>query len=199
MAKQDAEKRERPKKPSRAKDQAHLTGWEPFAAKFNGKPSAYNRQKAEIICEQLSEGIPLREICRQPGMPAWRTVYDWMYQDADLDAAIAHSRDLGWDAIAEDCFRIADTPMYGEETTESEDETGTKRISVKRIDMLGHRKLQVETRLKLLAKFHPKKYGDALKLSGDKENPLRMETEIKAKEMFDGVIEALEASRRKKS
>ncbi|MNU09652.1 hypothetical protein D3C72_2563420 [compost metagenome] len=26
--------------------------------------------------------------------------------------------------------------------------------------MLGHRRLQVETRLKLLAKWHPKKYGE---------------------------------------
>jgi hypothetical protein len=72
-------------------------------------------------------------------------------------------------------------------------------VTIKKVDMLGHRKLQVETRLKLLAKFNPKKYGDALKLSGDKENPLRLETELKAKEMFDGVIEALEAARRKKS
>jgi hypothetical protein len=132
-------------------------------------------------------------------MPAWRTVYDWMYQDEDLTAAIANSRDLGWDAIAEDCFRIADTPMYGEEVTETEDEEGVRRVTIKKVDMLGHRKLQVETRLKLLAKFNPKKYGDALKLSGDKENPLRLETELKAKEMFDGVIEALEAARRKKS
>jgi hypothetical protein len=39
-------------------------------------------------------------------------------------------------------------------------------------DMLGHRKLQVETRLKLLAKWDPRRYGDALKLSGDPEAPL---------------------------
>lgn len=191
MAKQDAAKRERPKKAP-----ANTPAPAP-AIKRLGKASSYDPIKAESICQQLSEGIPLREICRQSGMPAWRTVYDWMYQDEELTAAIAHARDLGWDAIAEDCFRIADTPMYGDETTESEDETGIKRISVKKVDMLGHRKLQVETRLKLLAKFHPKKYGDALKLSGDKENPLRMETEVKAREVFDGVIAALEASRRK--
>ena len=81
--------------------------------KTGGKTSSYDPDKAKYICEQLSEGVPLREICRQEGMPAWRTVYDWMYQDADLSAAIEISRDLGWDAIAEDCFRIADTPMYG--------------------------------------------------------------------------------------
>jgi hypothetical protein len=41
-------------------------------------------------------------------------------------------------------------------------------------DMLGHRKLQIETRLKLLAKFHPTKYGDKVMLAGDKENPLEL-------------------------
>jgi len=31
---------------------------------------------------------------------------------------------------------------------------------------LGHRKLRIETRLKLLAKFHPTKYGEKLGLQG---------------------------------
>ena len=32
-------------------------------------------------------------------------------------------------------------------------------------DMLGHRKLQIETRLKLLAKWDPKRYGKKLDLN----------------------------------
>jgi hypothetical protein len=35
-----------------------------------------------------------------------------------------------------------------------------------REDMLGHRKLQIETRLKLLAKWSPKRYGDKLGIGG---------------------------------
>ena len=31
--------------------------------------------------------------------------------------------------------------------------------------MLGHRKLQIETRLKLLAKWDPKRYGDKVDLN----------------------------------
>lgn len=195
MAKQDAAKRERPKKAPVTKDQAHLVGWEPFTAKFNGKPSAYNRQKAEIICEQLSEGIPLREICRQSGMPAWRTVYDWMYQDADLAAAIAYSRDMGYDNLAEECLSIADNASN--DWMEKRNEEGQTIGWQLNGEHVQRSKLRIETRLKLLAKFNPKKYGDALKLSGDKENPLMLEAQVKAKEMFDGVIEALEAARRK--
>jgi len=137
--------------------------------KRTGRPSKYSPEIAKVICEQLSEGIPLRQICREnAGFPAWRTVYDWMAKDdslgADgvgLSASIARARDIGYDAIAEECLLIADTPQFGQKQVMS-DEGATTTIE----DMLGHRKLQIETRLKLLAKFHPTKYGDKLGLHG---------------------------------
>ena len=144
----------------------------PVPTQKTGRPSKYTKQIAESICEQLSEGVPLREICRQEGMPAWRTVYDWMWRDDSLSTAIAHARDLGCDNIAEECLHIADNQMFGEEVTESEDDKGVKHITIKKVDMLGHRKLQIETRLKLLAKFNPKKYGESMTHKGDEENPL---------------------------
>lgn len=140
-----------------------------------GRQSTYDPDIAKQMCEQLSEGIPLREICRQDGFPAWRTVYDWMKKDPDLATAIAYARDVGYDAMAEDCLVIADTPMMGEEVSESEDDEGVKRVTIKKVDMLGHRKLQIETRLKLLAKFNPKRYGDKLVHAGDDVNPVVVE------------------------
>jgi hypothetical protein len=98
-----------------------------------------------------------------------------MRKDQALATAIAHARDLGYDAIAEDCLNIADTPFLGEEVSESEDEKGVKRVTIKKVDMLGHRRLQVETRLKLLAKFNPKKYGDKVELSGDPDKPVAVD------------------------
>lgn len=151
---------------------------DPSEPKPTGRPSTYNPETAQKMCEMLSEGVPLREICRQEGFPAWRTVYDWMAKDADLAAAIAHARDVGYDALAEDCLKIADTPLLGEEVTESEDEEGVKRVTVKKVDMLGHRKLQIETRLKLLAKFNPKKYGDRVTHAGDDDSPVVVENHI---------------------
>ena len=128
--------------------------------KKTGRPSKYTPEIAKQICEQLSDGIPLREICKQEGFPAWQTVYDWMYRDEGLSRAIAHARDLGYDAIAEDCLMIADNMVMGEEVTESRDDKGKVTISTKTVDLLGHRRFQVDTRLKLLAKFNPNKYGD---------------------------------------
>lgn len=122
-----------------------------------GRKSTYNQKIADEICERLCEGEPLRAICREDHMPSWRTIYDWIGADDSFAARIARARELGQDAIAEDILHIADTPMEGVETEISE--TGKKE---KRGDMLGHRKLQIETRLKLLAKWNPKKYGERL-------------------------------------
>jgi hypothetical protein len=38
-----------------------------LVVKKTGRPSKYTKEMAEDICQQLSEGIPLREICRQEG------------------------------------------------------------------------------------------------------------------------------------
>jgi hypothetical protein len=153
--------------------------------KKTGRPSKYNPETAEKMCELLSEGVPLREICRMEGMPAWRTVYDWMYRDdalgADgvgLSAAIARAREVGYDAMAEECLIIADTPKIGlKKTFSSGSDEDEDSMTVVEEDMLGHRKLQIETRLKLLAKFNPKKYGDRQILAGDSENPLEVQND----------------------
>ena len=165
------------------------------APKKTGRPSTYDPDIAHQMCEQLSEGVPLREICRQEGFPAWRTVYDWMAKDPDLSAAIAYARDVGCDALAEDCLRIADTPMMGEEVTETEDEEG-KKVSIKKTDMLGHRKLQIETRLKLLAKFNPKKYGDRVTHAGDDDNPVVVENNHN---VFGELLKAIKMERQAKA
>jgi hypothetical protein len=132
------------------------------ASKPTGRPSKYSPEIARVICEQLSEGIPLRQICREnDGFPAWRTVYDWMGRDEALSASIARARDIGYDAIAEECLQIADTVELGQKQVMTDEGAAT---TVE--DMLGHRRLRIETRLKLLAKFHPTKYGDRVAIEG---------------------------------
>lgn len=99
----------------------------------------------------LCNGVPLRKLCREEGMPNWRTVYDWIEADEDLAARVACARDLGFEALAEDILDIAD---------------GTKAIG----DHIQLSKMRIETRLKLLACWSPKRYGNKASVDvGNKE------------------------------
>lgn len=120
-----------------------------------GSGSKYTLALADEIVTRLSAGETLRAICRDVHMPSWRAIYDWLEAHPDFAARIAIARDLGYDAIAEEALHIADTPVEGQ--TIREDKDGK---TITREDMLGHRKLRVWTRLQLLAKWNPKKYGN---------------------------------------
>ena len=129
-----------------AKDKAGMT---PAPRKTTPKPRAPNAADLKRhICEQISDGVPLQQICREPGMPAWRTVYGWMEADEKFAADFARARELGADAIAEDSMRIVDE--LPERGPDGKIDPGS----------VAHAKLRAEHRLKLLAKWSPKKYGD---------------------------------------
>lgn len=184
----------KPAKTSKAKTQAQgipTPETTPPAPKKMGRPSKYDPEIARIICEQLSEGIPLRQICREnEGFPAWRTVYDWMGRDEELSASIARARDIGYDALAEECLQIADNPQFGQKQVMTDQGTATTIE-----DMLGHRKLQIETRLKLLAKFHPTKYGDRVAIEGV-EGGAAIKTEDTNANKFLEIIRNMEMTKR---
>lgn len=134
-----------------------------MSEKIGTKRSEVERKDILAALETwIADGKTLREFCRQDGMPTWRTVYNWLDEDKEFSARIAHARELGEDAISQECMAIADTPLEGTET--KVDGNGTV-VEMKRSDMLGHRKLQIETRLKLLAKWNPRKWGDKLDLN----------------------------------
>lgn len=158
----------------------------PKTPKKMGRPSKYTPQIAREIVERLSEGIPLWEICRDDHMPAWRTIYDWMERDAELSAWIARARELGQDAIAEDCLRIID-----EEPTKVISEGGIRYDSA----FVQWQKNRVEQRLKLLAKWNPKRYGDRVQLAGDADQPIKIQAETQAEAMFEALLKNIELKR----
>ena len=135
-----------------------------------GSGSKYTDDIADRICDLVSNGVNLRKVCRMPGMPAWRTVYDWVVARPDFAARLARARDMGYDALAEEALEISNTPVMGQKQV-----MGDKATYTTVEDMLGHRKLQIETRLKLLAKWNPKKYGDKTIVAGDDTAPVVVE------------------------
>lgn len=119
------------------------------------------------ILSRLAKGEPLAQICRDDFLCDPSTWRDWCAADETLAIAYARAREDGFDQIAMQCLEIANKTQEGVETTTKADGA----IEEKRGDMLGHRKLQIETRLKLLAKWDPKRYGDKIAVGGSDDMP----------------------------
>lgn len=147
----------RPKaKPSKAKVPAKIKAAPKAATKAPSRPKGgqtlFTPAIAARISSELAKGIPLTIICAEPGMPADRTVRDWMGKDEAFAADIARAREEGFDRIALDALDIADERSRDTIQTEHGEKPDTEWIA--------RSKLRIETRLKLLAKWDPKRYGD---------------------------------------
>lgn len=86
-------------------------------------------------------------------MPAVRTVNSWRAINEVFSADIARARDDGYEAIAADCLAIADE-------TGSDTKYGKNGEAIPDSEWISRSRLRVETRLKLLAKWDPRRYGD---------------------------------------
>lgn len=130
-----------------------------------GRTSTYTPELHVEICERLSKGEPLAVICRDEHMPAVRTVSDWKAANTTFSADFARARDDGFDALAAQCMEIADDARH--------DWVLTKKGTILDEAAVGRAKLQVETRLKLLAKWDPKRYGEMQKIEHSGELTVR--------------------------
>jgi hypothetical protein len=122
--------------------------------KMGRPPEAVPQDKAKAICEWISLGNTLRQWCRDNDIH-YSTVYLWMEKDKDFAQRFAHARDVGHDAIADECLEIIDTEP---EMAESFSQSGSSKH--RDSAHIGWLKNRAEMRLKLLAKWNPKKYGD---------------------------------------
>ena len=131
---------------------------------FTYTPEA--RQSAiEAVLKGLRSGTPLTVICGADGFPCDDTVRDWADADPELGRDIARARETGFDQIAMDALTIAD--HVADDTVKSDN--GDPRANA---EWISRSKLRVETRLKLLAKWDPKRYGDKQLIGSDPDNPL---------------------------
>lgn len=133
-------------------------------AKVKRKATGVDRALFDAVCHRIAEGETLSRICRDDGMPARNTVYDWIDADEELAGQFARARERGADVIAERCLEIAHD--------ETHDWVFTKKGEVTNEVAMSRARLQVDTHLRLLAKWHPRRYGDKLELAGSKDAPL---------------------------
>lgn len=96
-----------------------------------------SQELADLIIEEISNGKPLRQICRDQKVSK-SSIYNWLNEDEEFFGRFTRARIIGAHDIADECLEIAD------DTT---DEPASRRV-------------RVETRLKLLARWFPQEYGE---------------------------------------
>jgi hypothetical protein len=96
------------------------------------------------ICASLAEGKSLRAICRDRGLKE-STVRYWLTKNENAFAHSARARELGCDALADECLEIADGP----------DPTDVKRV-------------KIDTRIRLIGKWS-QRYSDKLAITNKTE------------------------------
>jgi hypothetical protein len=115
----------------------------PFAAKL-----------ARKICDEVSAGQSLQEVCQQPGMPDERSFRRWVVARPEVRAEYDAARRLWADAVADDLCRLA--ASAGEVVAEA------ARQGVNENAAIAGLRLEVDTKKWLLSKFSPRIYGDRL-------------------------------------
>lgn len=127
-----------------------------------------SQELADALVAGIEGGIPLRQLCRTHEIGK-STVYRWIDDDEEFAGRIARARPLGYDAIAEEALEIADDGTNDWEERERDDGSTYEAL---RAEHVQRSRLRVETRLKLLAKWDPKRYGDKTLVGSDPDNPL---------------------------
>ena len=106
----------------------------------------YTEELRDKIIERLSEGRALLSICKDEDVPSHATVLRWRKRYKDFDEAIPRARADGSHALADQCLEIADSGNG---------------------DDVQHRRLRIDTRLRLIGKWNAKEYGDKVDLTGN--------------------------------
>lgn len=138
-------------------------------------PYKYSRELFADICETIASGSTVTKACAQHGITR-ATFYGWMRNRNNLfeTSEVTEMRQLYQiateeraDALFDEIFDISDDDSLDLGFSEE----GKPFV---RGEHIQRSRLRVDTRKWAAGKLNPKKYGDALKLQGDSDQPLQV-------------------------
>jgi len=133
-----------------------------------GRPTNFNKDMADTICAMIAEGASVREIGRTEGMPAARTVFQWLAAHDEFAQQYARAKEAGLEAMADEIMDIADNSQNDWMERNDPDNAGFNAMG----EHIQRSRLRIDSRKWLLSKLASKKYGDKLAIGGDQENPI---------------------------
>jgi hypothetical protein len=127
--------------------------------------SAERREQIrDAVVAGLSRGTPLTLVLEALGCPV-TTFNEWRQNREEIREATEQARDLGYDWLAHECLEIADDGRN--DWMEQHDREGESVGWKVNGEHVLRSKLRIETRLRLLAKWDPRRYGDSKRIEVD--------------------------------
>lgn len=123
-----------------------------------GRPSIRTPKLVEELLERQAKGEPLSKICSDPHMPSFVAVWRWEREDEDFRNDSARARKLGTHYLAGESLTIADDLSIDPQ----------------------HKRVMVDTRLRLIGKWNRKDYGDKVlnEVTGPDGQPLNTAPQV---------------------
>jgi len=130
-----------------------------------GRPTKYSEEITDRICEVISNSSKgIHAVCQEEGMPSPSTVFKWLSENKTFSDKYARAKEAQADFMGEEMINLADT--YRKTEIEYHSDQGSSTTTQ---DNVQRSKLQIEARKWLMAKLHPKKYGDKMDVTTDGE------------------------------
>jgi len=136
------------------------------------RPTDYNQEVADKICEAISNGQSLRSICDPADMPNKATVFRWLDRHPEFGDQYARAREEQAEALADEIVSIAD-------------EAAPEQVNQAR--------LRVDARKWVASKLKPKKYGDKVtqELTGVDGGPIEQRNTLDLSNLTDEQLRAI--------
>lgn len=122
-----------------------------------GRPSTYNEEIADTICEAIANGGALYLMCQErPDFPGEKTIYQWLERHPAFAQKYARARERQADRRVEEMIVIADT-----------------------CEDANKARLQIDARKWHASKLYPKRYSEknVVEHSGPDGGPIEVSTD----------------------
>ena len=142
--------------------------------------TTYDEALALEVCQRVSQGEHLRQICDDPRIPSERTLRRWMADNDTFRLAFARAREAQMDTYSQEIIDIADDAANP--TGERIDKEGNAEAVVDP-GAVQAAKLRIDTRWRLMSTLARAIYGDKvdLKVSGSVEVSALSDEELEAR------------------
>lgn len=137
-----------------------------YSEKDMARLTTYSDKTAQTIINELLEGETLRSICKRHDLKVC-TVYNWLKNNPDFKDNYEAARDFADMLMEEEALELADTPNITKRAVTYENGTTV----VTEFDDVARSRLQIEARLKIVARRKGGKVTAEIRQTNKEEIP----------------------------